>query len=236
MGIGMVSFCLDSWLYPKVGGFIFNLYLDMLTLLIQLIMRCEMISTIKNSVINYFIPRCRWFLNPSGHTWPLPRLFIVQMVIIINPSSHLVHILWITSSSACSWALPKAGAQCMQNYIHCLPTSNIHCFRCNAPLCDMDSGWFIQHSEAHSKLLCKSYKLQELWDDYGIIGYIKVMFLFSSMYIICTNTPLVVVHYPFSMCRYPWFTISQYSTSTHQRHFQRSHCHLGKWLYQGHLF
>ena len=38
------------------------------------------------------------------------------------------------------------------------------------------------------------------------------------------------------MCRYPWFTLSWYSTPTYQRCFQRSHHHLGKWLYQGHSF
>ena len=122
MGIGMVSFCLDFWLYPKVGGLIFNLYLDVPTLSVQLITSHEMISTIKNSVVNYFIPCYRWFLNPSGYTWPPPRSFIAQMVIIVKPSFHLVHILWITLSSACLQALSKAGVQCMQNSIHLVYT------------------------------------------------------------------------------------------------------------------
>ena len=118
----VVSFCSDFGLYPKVGGLIFNSYLDMLILSIQLIMSHKMISTIKNSVVNYFIPHYRWFLNPSGHTWPPPRLFIAQMVIIVKPSFHLVHILQITLSSAYLQALSKAGAQCMQNSIHLVYT------------------------------------------------------------------------------------------------------------------
>ena len=118
----MVSFCSDFWLYPKVGGLIFNLYLDVLTLSVQLITSREMISTIENSVVNYFIPRYRWFSNPSGHTWPPPRSFVAQTVIIVEPSFHLVHILRITLSSACSQALSKAGAQRMQNSIHLVYT------------------------------------------------------------------------------------------------------------------
>ena len=121
-------------------------------------------------------------------------------------------------------------------YSSCLHTSDILCFRYNAPLCDMDSGWFIQCSEVHPELLCESYGLQELWDDYGIVGYIKVMFFSSSMYNMWTNIAFIAIYYPLSICRYPWFTLSWYSTSTHQRCFQRSHCHLGKWLYQGHSF
>ena len=121
-------------------------------------------------------------------------------------------------------------------YSSCLHTSDILCFRCNAPSCDMDSGQFIQCSEVHSELLCKSCGLQELWDDYGIVGYIKVMFFSSSMYNMWTNIAFIAIYYPLSTCGYPWFTLSQYSTSTHWRCFQRSHCHLGKWLYQGHSF
>ena len=118
MGIGMVLFCSDLWLYPKVGGSIFNLYLDVLTLSIQLVASHKMISTIKNSVVNYFILCYRWFSNPSGHTWPPPRSFVAQTVTIVEPSFHLVHILWITPSSACLQALSKTGAEHMQNSIH----------------------------------------------------------------------------------------------------------------------
>ena len=39
---------------------------------------------------------------------------------------------------------------------------------------DIDGGQFIQCSEAHSKLLCLTLEIQELWDDYGIIGQAKV--------------------------------------------------------------
>ena len=46
--------------------------------------------------------------------------------------------------------------------------------RCTVLKENIDGGQFIPCSEAHSELLCKTLEVQELWDDYGIIGQVKV--------------------------------------------------------------
>ena len=55
-----------------------------------------------------------------------------------------------------------------------LACSLSYLLRCTVPKKDIDGGQFIQHLEAHSKLLCETLEIQELWDDYGIIGQVKV--------------------------------------------------------------
>ena len=81
VGIGMVLFCLDFWLYPKVGGLIFNLYFDVLTLSIQLITSHKIISIIKNSVVNCFISLLQIILKPI-------RPYMTSPKIIYCPDGH----------------------------------------------------------------------------------------------------------------------------------------------------
>ena len=54
-------------------------------------------------------------------------------------------------------------------------------FRCNAPSNNINSRRFIQCSEAHTVLLCKSCEFCELWEDYRIVGQVKVT-IFILMY------------------------------------------------------
>ena len=42
------------------------------------------------------------------------------------------------------------------------------------PSNDIDDGQFIQCSETHIELLCVTCEMQELLDDYGIVGQVKV--------------------------------------------------------------
>ena len=55
--------------------------------------------------------------------------------------------------------------------------------RCMEPSDDIDSGRFIQHSEAHTELLCEQYELKELWNDYGIVSNVKVINLHFILYL-----------------------------------------------------
>ena len=100
------------------------------------------------------------------------------MDIIVERSSRLVRILRITQSNACSQILFKAGAQGMYATICHIDVPLTICFRCNAPSKNMDCGRFIQRSEAYTELLCKSCEMAELWDDYGIVGDVKVIFIY----------------------------------------------------------
>ena len=76
-------------------------------------MNCIMTSTIIDFVINFSTPHYRRFLNWLDSIRLPQRLSTAQMVIIIERSSHLDHILQLTQSNAYSQALFKAGAQGM---------------------------------------------------------------------------------------------------------------------------
>ena len=58
-----------------------------------------------------------------------------------------------------------------------LAHSLFYLLRCTAPKKDIDGSWHIQCSETHSELLCETLEIDELWDDYGIIGQVKVIIL-----------------------------------------------------------
>ena len=98
------------------------------------------------------------------------------MVIIVRSSSPLAHISQITPNKACFRASSRAGVRGMSTMITLLYTFATYAiyFRCTAPSDDVDGGWFIQRSEDHTELLCETYEMQELWDNYGIVGHVKV--------------------------------------------------------------
>ena len=98
------------------------------------------------------------------------------MVIIVGSSSPLAHISRITLNNACFRASSRAGVHSttmMITLLYIFATYAIY-FRCTAPSNDLDGGRFIQQSEDHTELLCETYEMQELWDDYGIVGHVKV--------------------------------------------------------------
>ena len=98
------------------------------------------------------------------------------MVIIVGSSSPSAHISWITPNNACFRASSRAGVRgtsTMITLLYIFATYAIY-FRCTAPSDDLDGGQFIQRLEDHTELLCETYEMQELWDDYGIVGHVKV--------------------------------------------------------------
>ena len=150
-------------------------------------MSLVMTSTIVNSIINFSTPHYRRSLNQlDSLSLPL-RLSTAQMVIIVEQSSRLVHTLQITQSKAYSQALFKAGAQGTYVTICYIDAPLTICLRCKVPSKNIDCGRFIQRSEAHTELLCENCKMMELWDNYGIVGNIKVIFIYvlSSLRYIC---------------------------------------------------
>jgi len=50
------------------------------------------------------------------------------------------------------------------------------CSRCTAPSQDLDSHRHIRRSHAHSDVLGEEFELGVLWDEYGIVGDVIVMF------------------------------------------------------------
>ena len=146
-------------------------------------MSLMMTSTIVNSIVNFSTPCYGKSLNQLDSIWLPLRLSAAQMVIIIKWSSRLVHTSWITWSNAYSQALFKAGAQGTYVTICYIDAPLTICFRCNAPSKNIDCGRFIQRSEAHTELLCENCKMTELWNNYVIIGNIKVIFIYVLSYL-----------------------------------------------------
>ena len=139
-------------------------------------MNCTMTSIIEDSIVNSSTAHYRKSSSLFGHTWPPQKLFVAQTVIIVGSSSPLAHISWITPNNACFRASSRAGVHgtsTMITLLYIFATYAIY-FRCTAPSDDLDGGWFIQQSEDHTELLCETYEMQELWDDYGIVGHVKV--------------------------------------------------------------
>ena len=146
-------------------------------------MSLVMTSTIVNSIVNFSTPRYGRSLNQLDSIWLPLRLSAAQMVIIVERSSHLVRTSQITWSNAYSQALFKAGAQGTYVTICYIDAPLTICFRCNAPSKNIDCGRFIQRSEAHTELLCENCEMTELWDNYGIVGDIKVVFIYVLSYL-----------------------------------------------------
>ena len=73
-------------------------------------------------------------------------------------------------------------------------------FSSNAPSDDIDSGQFIQRSKAYTELLCDGCEIQELWDNYGIVGKIEVAILL--FHVQCTTMPHLAIYNLFPMCQY----------------------------------
>ena len=146
-------------------------------------MSLVMTSTIVNSIVNFSTPCYGRSLNQLDSIWLPLRLSAAQMVIIVEQSSCLVHTLQITQSNAYSQALFKAGAQDTYVTICYIDTPLTICFRYNVPSKNIDCGRLIQHSEAHTELLCKNCEMTELWDNYGIVDDIKVIFIYVLSYL-----------------------------------------------------
>ena len=82
-----------------------------------------------------------------------------------------------------AWTIHCRLPRAMSSSMHCsrmfswyvyIDFSLINGFSCNAPSDDIDSGQFIPRSKAYTELLCDGCEIQQLWDNYGIVGKIKV--------------------------------------------------------------
>jgi hypothetical protein len=43
---------------------------------------------------------------------------------------------------------------------------------------DLDSGWHVRRSQAHTSLLVEEFELGMLWNEYGLVGDIAVCIFF----------------------------------------------------------
>ena len=50
------------------------------------------------------------------------------------------------------------------------------CTRCTAPSQDLDGHQHIRRSRAHTDMLGEEFELGVLWDEYGIVGDVIVIF------------------------------------------------------------
>jgi hypothetical protein len=53
--------------------------------------------------------------------------------------------------------------------------------RCTAPSRDLDGHRHLCRSRAHSDILGEEFELGVLWDEYGIVGDVIVMFSYGYM-------------------------------------------------------
>ena len=81
-------------------------------------------------------------------------------------------------SNACLLALYKAGVQSKLNLVVLINPNTDNFIRCTAPSHDLDNGCHMHHSAAHTDFLAERLEIADLWDNYGIVGDIKVIFLF----------------------------------------------------------
>ena len=88
------------------------------------------------------------------------------------------HTLLTIPSNACSLALYKAGVQSKLNLVVLINPNTDNFIRCTAPSRDLDNERHMRRSAAHTDFLAERLEIADLWDNYGIVGDIKVIFLF----------------------------------------------------------
>ena len=59
-------------------------------------------------------------------------------------------------------------------------------FGCTAPAKDLDSGYYVCHSQEHAELLGEVFELSTLWDEYGLVGDVVVSV--PLLYYLCLFT------------------------------------------------
>ena len=111
------------------------------------------------------------------------RQYMTAPKIVCCPDSHYCRVIFLLGLYIVDYPEQCLLSNIVQgwcpgyicNYLLYWHTLTI-CFRCNAPSKNIDCGRFIQHLEAHTELLCKSCEMAELWDNYGIVGDVKVIY------------------------------------------------------------
>ena len=170
--------------------------------------------TIKDFVANCFTRHSRRYSSLSGihdcfEGCLLPRWSL--------PSCHFlawsIHCELPRAMSSCMYYSRMVSTVCICLFLYI--NTYIIGFSWNAPSNDIDSGWFIQQSKAYTELLCDGYKIQELWDNYGIVGKIKVTILLFSCTMHYLTMPHLAIYDLFPMCQYSWFAVARYSPSTY---------------------
>ena len=170
-------FCLDFWPYWKVSNSIFNpTAIDL---------PFNLADNESHNDFNYH-RFCHQLLHTSLQKILEPvRQYMTAPKIVCCPDGHYHRAIFslgpyivdypeqcLLSSIVQGWC-PRYVC----NYLLYWQTLTI-CFRCNAPSKNIDCGRFIQCLEAHTELQCKSCEMAELWDNYGIVGDVKVIFIY----------------------------------------------------------
>ena len=75
--------------------------------------------------------------------------------------------------------------------------------RCTTPSDDLDGGRYPPCSKEHTELISAEFELGQLWNEYGLVGDVKVSFHFSKI-----NALVSCIFQPFTN-KFPWADIHE---------------------------